>query len=295
MNVRALVVALRPWQWLKNVAVFPALVFGHRAGDAAALWLAGGAFATFCLIASAGYLFNDLLDRERDRAHRGKRLRPLASGLISPAVALATAVLLAAGGLALAGALGPHGVPAHERFIVIPALYLVLGIAYSAWLKRVVLIDVLVIASGFLLRVLGGGVVLGVDVSSWLLVCTFFLALFLALAKRRSELVNEPEGAGARPVLEQYPVAFIDVLIAIVTAALLVSYVLYTVSERTVAEFATRALFYTVPIAFYGIARYLLLVLRGQDAEDPSLMFWRDRPLQVAALVWLGAVLLIVY
>ncbi len=297
-TVRALVISARPWQWVKNLAVLPGIIFAQRAGVPADVAAVALAFTVFCLASSAGYLLNDVLDREKDRLHPAKKSRPVARGDLSPGQALVAALLLAAASLALAWFLGEAEAPPRHRFVLFPALYLALILAYSLVLKRIVLVDVLAISAGFMLRVLAGGAVIQVEISSWLLICTFFLAVFLGLSKRRAEFLNAPAHADqrpTRPVLGAYDGAALDILIGATTSALLLSYVLYTVSEHTVEMFGTRNLFYTTPIAFYGVGRYLFLVLRPAGGEDPTLLLWRDRPLQVAAVLWLAAVLVIVY
>lgn len=297
MNPAALFIAMRPWQWLKNVVVFAALIFAQLADDPRAVGLAVLAFFSFCLMSSAGYLLNDLKDLPLDRKHPSKCRRPLAAGKISPAAALLLALVLAAGGIGLAWIASDHTLPLGERFVLLPPLYLALSLSYSMFLKRLFLVDVLVIAMGFLLRVIGGGVALGVETSSWLLVSTFFMALFLGLGKRRSELGNRqrPEGAETRPVLASYSRELLNVLISSAAAALLVSYVLYTVSERAIQQFGGRGLIFTIPFAFYGVGRYLALVMRGEEGEDAAVVFWHDRPLQIAVLLWLATVGVIVY
>ncbi len=291
-----ILVALRPWQWLKNTLVFAALIFSRRALEPDAVLAAGLAFVALCLASSAGYLVNDLRDLAHDRAHPRKRSRPIAAGTVSRGTAIALATLLAVASVAVAAlvrsAPGPWPIP----FTPIPAIYLALGLLYSLVLKRFVLVDVLTITQLFLLRVVAGGVAIGVEVSSWLLVSTFFLALFLGLGKRRGELARMGEGtAESRPVLARYSVEVVNVLLAAAAAALLVTYVLYTVSERTVELFGTRNLFFTTPFAVYGVGRYLHLSMVPERAEDPALVFFADRPLQVASALWLAAVLVVLY
>ncbi len=297
MKVRAAAVALRPWQWLKNLAVFPALIFAARADEAAALGATLLAFVSFCLVSSAGYLVNDVVDRAADRQHATKRRRPLARGDIAVRDAVLLACALEAAGLGLAFVLGPAGAPASSRFVVFPAAYVALGVLYSLWLKRVPLVDVVVIANGFLLRVLAGGAVIGVEVSTWLLVCTFFLSLFLAFAKRRGEREQWEAGVLEMPreVIAAYRGPMLDAAIAVTATALLVCYALYTVADRTVQMFGTYALAWTVPVAVYGVLRAVRLLLGRGGADDPSLVFWSDRRLQVTALVWLGLVIAVVY
>lgn len=291
-----ILVALRPWQWLKNTLVFAALIFARRADDPSALLAASLAFVSLCLVSSAVYLVNDLLDLRHDRAHPSKRRRPIAAGTVSPGTASTLAVLLAAAGLWTGAAIEPAPGPWPTSFAPVPAVYLALGVLYSLALKRVFLVDVLTITQLFLLRVVGGGIAIGVEVSSWLLVSTFFLALFLGLGKRRGEVARMGEGTVAsRPVLASYSPEVLNVLLSAAAAALLVTYVLYTVSDRTIALYGTRNLFFTTPFAVYGVGRYLSLTMVPERAEDPSLVFLADRPLQVATLGWLAAVFAVLY
>ncbi|MFH0945598.1 MAG: decaprenyl-phosphate phosphoribosyltransferase [Planctomycetota bacterium] len=293
----ALIIALRPWQWLKNLVVFAALIFAQRANDPEAVLLSVLAFASFCLASSAGYLVNDLKDIDLDRRHPTKRRRPIASGRLSVPAAGGAALLLFLGAAAIAWFVSDHELPLGSRFIWIPLLYVGLSLTYSMILKRYFLVDVLTIAMGFLLRVVGGGVAISVEVSSWLLVSTFFMAVFLGLGKRRGELRSVAQGDSntTRPVLTHYDESLLDILMSSTAAALLVSYVLYTVSPHTVAQFGSRALFYTVPFAFYGIGRYLAVTLRSGEADDVAVIFWRDRPMQIACGTWGLVVLLIIY
>lgn len=295
-GLRSLLLSARPWQWIKNITVLAGLVFGQQAGDGGAVLDAVLATVVFCLVSSAGYIINDVLDRDRDRAHPVKCRRPIASGELSTGPALLAAFILAVAGLVLAWWLGKASDSLGQTFIVYPVAYLVLTTAYGLFLKRFVLVDVLVIALGFLLRVIAGGVVVGVEISSWLLVCTFFLATFLGFAKRRAELDwGAEDGEKMRPPLSSYNPEVLNLLISVAAASLMVCFVLYTVSDRTIAEFGTRNLFFTVPIAFYGVARVLLTVIRSGDAEDPALLFWKDRPLQIAVLAWIGVTSAIIY
>ena len=296
-TVWALIIALRPWQWLKNVVVFAALIFAQKAGDPQAVLTAVLAFLAFCFASSTGYLINDLRDLKLDRRHPTKCNRPIASGRLKVFVAVASAVPLALGAFLLAWFISDQDQPLGSRFVWIPLVYLALSLTYSMVLKRVFLVDVLTIAMGFLLRVVGGGVALGVEVSSWLLVSTFFMAVFLGLGKRRGELktVEQGEDGPTRPVLNQYDQSLLDILMGATAAALLLSYVLYSVSSKTIEQFGSRALFYTIPIAFYGVGRYLALTIRSGDADDVAVLFWRDRPLQIACGLWGLVVLFIIY
>ena len=221
---RALLVSLRPHQWIKNLVVLAALGFSKHLFDADAASRAGLAFLVFCALAGAVYLVNDLLDLERDRLHPAKRTRPLASGALPVGVARVAAAVLLAGVLAASLRLGPP-------FLLCTAAYAVLGLAYSLVLKHVVILDVLAVSLGFVLRAVAGAVAIGVHFSPWLLVCTILLALFLALAKRRHELVSlEVDAAAHRSSLAEYSPYLLDQMIAVVTASCLTAYAFYTLA-----------------------------------------------------------------
>jgi 4-hydroxybenzoate polyprenyltransferase len=283
------VVSLRPRQWVKNLFVFGGLVFGQRLFDLPAVGIAVAAFLVFCGLSGAIYLLNDVADRDKDRLHPEKRNRPVASGRLPASVALVVAAALIVVGLAAAVRLSlPFGLAA--------AAYVVLLSAYSAWLKHVVIVDVLVVALGFVLRAAGGALAIGVAISGWLLICTILLALFLALGKRRHEVLTlEDAAARHRPILAEYSAGLLDQMIAVVTASTVTAYALYTMSPETVAKFHTSLLPLTLPFVLYGIFRYLYLLYRRQLGGNPSDMVVRDRALLVNTLLWLVVILLIVY
>ena len=285
----AVLVSLRPRQWVKNLFVFGGLVFGQRLFDLPAVGTALAAFLVFCGLSGAIYLLNDVADRDKDRLHPDKRTRPVASGRLPAGVALGAATALIVTGLTAAIWLSlPFGLAA--------AAYVVLLSAYSAWLKHVVIVDVLVVALGFVLRAAGGALAIGVAISGWLLICTILLALFLALGKRRHEVLTLEEGAARhRPILAEYSAGLLDQMIAVVTASTVTAYALYTMSPETVAKFHTSLLPLTLPFVLYGIFRYLYLLYRRQLGGNPSDMVVRDRALLVNTLLWLVVVLLIVY
>jgi 4-hydroxybenzoate polyprenyltransferase len=284
-----LLVSLRPDQWTKNLIVFAALIFAVRLFDPAALALATAAFFIFCALSGAVYLINDVSDREADGLHPLKRLRPIASGALAPATALTWAAVLAAVGLAAAFAL-------RLSFGVAAASYVALVILYSRALKHVVILDVMAIAIGFVLRAVAGGLVIGVPISDWLLVCTILGALFLGLAKRRHELTLLADGAtGHRRILEEYDPYLLDQMIAVVAAATLVAYIIYCASPETAEKFGTRWLVLTTPFPIYGIFRYLYLVHRKHGGGSPSDVLLRDRPLLSCVALWGLAVVLIIY
>ena len=278
----ALVRLIRPEQWLKNGFVLAPLVFAGRALDAAAWARAIPAAVAFCLAASATYVVNDLMDRASDRAHPEKRRRPLASGEVSPTAAAVLAAGLAAGSGAVGWGLG-------GGFPILLAAYLGLTLLYSGGLKRAVFLDVLVVATGFVLRVAAGAVAVRVPVSTWLVVCTYLLALYLALGKRRAELVLLGEEAGNhRPVLGQYTLPLVDHAIAVVLGATVVAYTLYTVAPETVNRVGSEGLLATVPVVMYGLFRYLYLLHRHELGGSPSRTLLADRPLLLTVVVWLA-------
>ncbi len=285
----AVLVSLRPRQWVKNLFVFGGLVFGQRLFDPPAVGIALAAFVVFCGLSGAIYLLNDVADRDKDRLHPDKRARPVASGRLPVGVALVAAAALIVTGLAAAVWLSPP-------FALAAVTYVVLLSAYSAWLKHVVIIDVLVVALGFVLRAAAGALAIGVGISGWLLICTILLALFLALGKRRHEVLTLEENAARhRPILAEYSPALLDQMIAVVTASTVTAYALYTMSPETVAKFHTSLLPATLPFVLYGIFRYLYLLYRRQLGGNPSEIVVRDRALLLNTLLWLTVVLLIVY
>jgi len=284
-----LLLSLRPGQWTKNLLVFAGVLFGRRLLEAGAVLDACAAFAIFCALSGVAYLVNDILDRESDRAHPGKASRPIASGALPvPAAAIAAVVL---GGGALAGAL-----TLSRDMAVVAAAYLTLQVLYSSLLKHVVILDVLTIAVGFVLRAVAGAVAVDVEISHWLLVCTILLALFIALAKRRHEIVLLAGGAaGHRPILGEYSAYLLDQMIGVVSASTLIAYIFYTISPETQAKFGTIWLGLTIPFPLYGIFRYLYLVHLREGGGSPADLLLNDRPLLACVALWALAVAVIIY
>lgn len=284
-----LFVSLRPGQWTKNLILFPALIFGRRLADVRAVGIACAAFLVFCALSGAVYLVNDVLDREQDRRHPFKARRPIASGELGPRAALLAALLLAGLALGVSFWIGP-------AFGGVAAAYLGLLVAYSAGLKHIVIVDVLTIAVGFVLRAVAGGAAIAVPISQWLLVCTILLALFLALSKRRHELVLLADQAtGHRPILEEYNPYLLDQMIGVVTASTLIAYIFYAISPETAQRFGTTQLGLTIPFPLYGIFRYLYLVHQKEQGGSPAELLLNDRPLLVCVALWGLAVILIIY
>jgi 4-hydroxybenzoate polyprenyltransferase len=286
--LKAIVVSMRPRQWVKNLFVFAGLIFSQRLFTASA-WTALAGFAIFCALSGAIYLINDVADRERDRLDPRKRARPVAAGRLPVGVAVAAALVLIVGGLVSAAILS-------RAFLITALAYVVLLIAYSAWLKHIVIVDALVVAGGFVLRAVAGAVVIDVEMSGWLLICTILLALFLALGKRRYEYVAlEQDAARHRPILAEYSPALLDQMIAVVTASTVTAYALYTMSPETVGKFHTRLLPATLPFVLYGIFRYLYLLYQRRLGGNPSELLLSDRALLINTVGWICAVLLIIY
>jgi 4-hydroxybenzoate polyprenyltransferase len=284
----AVFTSLRPRQWVKNLFVFAGLVFSQQLFTPA-VWTAVAAFLIFCGLSGAVYLLNDVADRDKDRLHPDKRFRPVAAGRLAPGHAVAAAVVLTAASLGAAAWLS-------RPFALAAVAYVGLLTAYSVWLKHVVIVDVLVVALGFVLRAAAGALAVEVPISGWLLICTVLLALFLALGKRRHEvLALEGNAARHRPILAEYSPGLLDQMIAVVTASTVTAYALYTMSPETVAKFHTTLLPVTLPFVLYGIFRYLYLLYHRQLGGNPSETMFRDRPLLLNTVVWLAVVLLIIY
>jgi 4-hydroxybenzoate polyprenyltransferase len=285
----SLFVSLRPDQWTKNLIVFAALIFAVKLLDPAALAYASAAFLIFCALSGAVYLINDVSDREQDRLHPLKRLRPIAAGDLLPGAALVFAGVLSVIALTASFALRP-------AFGVTAAAYLALFVVYTRSLKHIVILDVMAIAVGFVLRAVAGGLVIHVHVSNWLLVCTMLGALFLGLAKRRHEMTLLAEGAkGHRRILEEYDPYLLDQMIGVVAASTMVAYIIYCASPETHASFGTEWMVLTTPFPIYGLFRYLYLVHRKSGGGSPSDMLLTDRPLLACVALWGVAVVLIVY
>ena len=296
-TIRALIRSARPRQWTKSLAVFLPLFFSVNEAwtldepQTALLFgmKAIGAAVVFCLVSSAIYLINDLADRERDRAHPTKRNRPIASGALSPRLAAISAVVLTLAGLASAFALAiPFG--------IVIVIYILVQAAYSARLKNVALLDVFSVASGFVLRVLAGAVVIGVPMSPWLYICAGLGSLFIALAKRRSELARAGDAAGdQRGILHTYTVGMLDQMIGIVATSAVVAYALYTFTAANLPD--NHSMMLTLPFVVYGVFRYIYLVHTRDIAESPEEILISDTPTILAVILWLatGATILLLY
>ena len=271
----AALIALRPRQWTKNLLLFAGIVFAAKLGDWWRWLDALAAFAAYCAASSAAYLMNDVRDAPHDRAHPTKRMRPIARGEVSPRLAYWLAGALVVVAFALVAPLGLVSVAFLAGFLALQA-------GYTLSLKHVVLIDVMAISGLFVLRAAAGAAAVHVRISPWLLLCTALLALFLALAKRRGELVLVgAEATPGRPVLEGYSLALVDQLVAIVAACTVISYSLYTFTARD-----SKAMMVTIPFVVFGVFRYLLLVHRQDLGEEPEEVLLRDAPILVCMAAW---------
>lgn len=280
--------AMRPADWVKNVFVIAPLFFSGQAAILEKSLMTGLVVLSFCGMSSAVYLFNDINDREHDRQHPKKRLRPIASGELRVGIAVTAVLILAVLSLLLASF--------SWKVLGILACYGAVNVGYSLWTKHVVIVDVFSISMGFVFRVFAGGLAIGVAPSSWLILATFLLSLFLALAKRRHELfLMRTEATTHRPVLEQYSIKLVDELISVVTPVTLLTYILYTLDAGTIARFHSEHLYFTSLFVVFGIFRYLYLVHQKDLGGSPTEIVARDVPLLCAIVGWVLAFLLIVY
>jgi 4-hydroxybenzoate polyprenyltransferase len=270
-----LIRALRPRQWTKNFAALAALLFAKAALKPESLERALGAVLTFCLIAGGVYVLNDWIDRDKDKLHPEKRRRPIASGQLGLAPAAVLLVTVWGLGLGLAYAI-------RWEFLQLALGYIVMQIFYSLWLKRVVILDVVIIATGFILRVAGGGVAIDVPISNWLYLCTLLLAVFLGFAKRRHELASlQADAVLHRENLSEYSVPMLDQMMSVVAASCIVAYGLYTVAPETVRKVGGDGLKFTVPFVIYGIFRYLFLIHRRNAGGSPERILLSDVPMMI--------------
>ena len=288
-KLKYVVVSMRPEQWVKNLFVFAGLIFSGNLFHLGILIRVGCGFVLFSLVASSIYIFNDIHDVESDKAHPEKKTRPLAAGLLSIPSAYASATVLALVGLIVALTL-------DRMFFCILVVYLLINIAYTMRVKKMVILDVMCISSGFVLRVLAGTELAAVIPSDWLIICTITLSLFLGFSKRRHELIlTGTDPYNRRTVLGEYSTRFLDQMIGIATACTVMSYALYTISPETVSRFGTRNLIFTIPFVLYGIYRYLYLIHQKNMGGNPTRELFADLPLLINAVLWVCVVVFIIY
>ena len=280
---------MRPRQWSKNLILFAALIFSQRLFQLTMLRDNSIAFIIFCFLSGSVYILNDLIDLEQDRNHPKKSKRPLASGKLKPSTAIISGIILVT--LSLISALC-----LNTNFAWIALSYFILQIAYSTLLKHIVILDVLTVSAGFVLRAIAGGEVIEVPISSWLLICTILLALFLALGKRRHELILLEENAvNHRKILYEYSPGLLDQMISVATASTVIGYALYTMSAETIKKFHTDNLKYTIPFVLYGIFRYLYLIHQRQEGGSPEKILLNDKPLIINIILYLFTIWLFIY
>ena len=283
-NLNLLLKTMRPKQWTKNLIVFAGIIFSQNIFVPGQLLMTFFAFLAFCILSGSVYIVNDIIDIEKDRVHPIKKYRPLASGRLSASSAAGFVVITTA--LSLGGAFW-----LNRNFGFVALAYFLITLAYSFKLKNVVIIDVLTIAIGFILRAVAGSVVIRVSISPWLLVCTFLLALFLALTKRRHELLLlEANAHSHRKILDEYGPLMLDQMISVVTSSTVMAYSLYTFTSGH-----SIYLMGTIPFVIYGIFRYQYLVHRQDIGGSPEVALFRDLPMVVNILLWVSSCSLILY
>ncbi|MBI2471277.1 MAG: decaprenyl-phosphate phosphoribosyltransferase [Planctomycetes bacterium] len=289
MILKYILLSMRPEQWIKNFFVFTALLFSKNLLNLPKGIEAIIGFIIFCMITGCAYIINDLIDLEKDELHPIKSRRQLASGQLRKGTAVKLVVLVCLAGLFLAFYM-------NVLFGIIVLTYYLLNIGYSIYLKNFVIIDVVSIAAGFVLRVLGGAVIISVVASQWLILCTILLSLFLGFSKRRHELILLNDSATIhRSVLEHYSPYFLDQMIAVVTASTLICYALYTMSKDTIEKLGTSKLIYTIPFVLYGIFRYLYLVHQKEEGGSPTEIMFTDKPMIINICLWVISSVVFIY
>jgi len=283
--LKALLISMRPIQWSKNILIFTPLIFSGNLPHFSLIIKSILAFVYFCLLSSSIYIINDLFDYEQDRKHPKKKYRPIAQEILPKKIALVFSLITAILILILSIGLS-------FSFFLTMLSYFFLQILYSFAVKKIVILDILSISLGFLLRVWSGALVIGVPMSSWLALCTIFLALFLSLGKRRSEIINSPQnGTCSREALKKYNIPLIDQLISSITAATILSYCLYTI----IGTVKSSNMHYTIVFVVYGIFRYLYLIYKKKEGENPELILIQDKPLIINIILYFLAVSFILY
>ncbi|HMV41035.1 MAG TPA: decaprenyl-phosphate phosphoribosyltransferase [Leptospiraceae bacterium] len=283
------IILLRIHQWIKNTILFAGVIFGHKLSDPEAILKSFFAFLLFSVIASCQYVINDYLDRKEDSLHPEKKHRPLASGKINPSLALLITAIILPLSLTLCYMLHPY-------FFGLCSFYFGFNLVYSKYLKHIVILDVMSISIGFVVRAISGAVVINVSFSSWLLLCTFMLALFWGFSKRRGELILlEKSASSHRKILEEYSPQFLDLMMAIASTMTLISYVMYTISPDTVQKMGTDKLVYTIPIVVYAIFRSLYIIYIKNMGHNPSKAILTDLSVLASGLIWVVMVTIILY
>lgn len=286
--IRYIIISMRPSQWIKNAFLFAGIIFSKNIFNLIFLSKSFASFFLFCLLSGSIYIINDILDFQEDRIHPEKRKRPIASGKLPIFYAVFSVSIILPITITLSYLL-------NFSFGVIGTIYIIQNLLYSRYLKHIVIVDIMMIGLGFVLRAIGGALVINVAISHWLILCTFLLALFLGFSKRRHEILLLAESANNhRKILAEYDIAFLDMMIAIVAGTTLIAYALYTVSQETIEKFHTENLIYTTPFVIYGIFRYLYLIHKKGEGGNPSKVLIKDIPLQLNIILWLISIGLII-
>ncbi|OGF50734.1 MAG: phosphoribose diphosphate--decaprenyl-phosphate phosphoribosyltransferase [Candidatus Firestonebacteria bacterium RIFOXYA2_FULL_40_8] len=287
--VKYIFLSLRPKQWTKNFLIFAALIFSQKLNNPNCVTETIIGFLIFCIISGSIYTLNDIVDKEKDKLHPKKSKRPIASGKLPVSYAILSFIFFSVLGVVSAFNL-------ETNFGWVAVIYIALQILYTFNLKNVVILDIFVIAIGFVLRVVAGAEIITVEVSSWLLVCTLFLSLFLALGKRRFELLKlDKKATSHRSSLKEYNVSLLDQMITVVTSATVVAYAIYTLSPETKQHFHTENLIYTLPFVLYGVFRYLYLIYQKETGGNPEEILVTDIPLIIDILLYGLTVWYIIY
>lgn len=283
------ILLMRVHQWIKNIILFAGVIFGRKLSDPDAILKSFFAFLLFSVIASCQYVINDYLDRKEDALHPEKKHRPLASGKIDASLALLLTVIILPLSLTLSYSLNP-------AFFALCCFYFGFNLVYSKYLKHIVILDVMSISIGFVIRAISGAVVIGVSFSSWLLLCTFMLALFWGFSKRRGEIILLDKSAGShRKILEEYSTEFLNLMMSVASTMTLISYVMYTISPDTIHKMGTDKLVYTIPVVVYAIFRSLYIIYIKNMGHNPSKAILTDISVLISGLVWVIMVTAILY
>ncbi len=286
--IKNLIRSMRPYQWVKNIFIFAGLIFSERFTNLDSIVISIIAFISFCFLSSSVYLINDIKDKNEDRIHSEKRNRPIASGLISIELAIYCSLILLITGLTI-------GFFLNINFAIVGIIYFLINLGYSFKLKSIVILDVMIVALGFVLRAVAGAVVLSVEISPWLILCTFLLALFLGFAKRRGEIIElQSKAENHRISLQSYSIHFIDQMLAITASASVIGYSLYTMWSETIQKFNTHFLIYTTIFVIYGIFRYYFLIYQKTTTSNPTKIVINDKPLQISVILWILSVIIII-
>ena len=287
--IKEVIESARPFQWTKNLLIFVALIFSKNFFNLPLFLKTLLAFFLFSFITSSIYIINDLFDRKEDRLHPKKRLRPIARGAISPVIAIIAAFIFCFSGLFFSFFLGIN-------FFLLLIVYIMIQLAYIIFIKHIIILDILAIASGFFIRVLAGAFAINVPVSSWLILCTIMLSLFISIGKRRHEMILlKEEAKNHRPILQEYNISLLDQMIAVVTPGVIITYMLYTTSSETISKFGTKNLVFTIPFVLYGIFRYLYLIYSKEEGGSPEMIIFTDKPMLFNLLFYTITIGVILY